>query len=926
MRRSAFFLGLVALLAATNAMSAQPVPVMLQLPAGYNAISNPVNATNNAVAALMPAVPDGTIFYKLNTATGEYSVTHFDAAQGGWEVSTGPAGELKPGDGAWLYLPQPATVAWRGESPPPRARLDLNFSGYNFIGCVGTQPCAFVELTGFAPRPGDVAYLFNQPTINPPNGTNFSDAATSVHHYGSNGWDTVPTFFPGRGAFVYLANQPRISISPLRLRLPQGDTAVFNAVILGGTAPASLQWRFQGAPIQGQNGNSLILPNIGPLAEGYYSVDAFFGSALVSSPQARLFVVLPPVIQQPPMPTTVVLGKPAKFSARAGGTPPLYYQWMHNGAAVTPFIENQTNYFIPSVTNTDAGNYGVAISNFAATIFSPAAPLDIIFPPEILVHPTSQTVPVGQSVTLIVQADGTPRLLYQWKLNGNPIAGATNSTFTITNAQPDDSGSYRVTVANVAGAVDSLPAVVEVNAPFFNFSDNFFGGPVVSSTSEQVRGSNLSATLQTGEPNTFDKRGGRSVWMIYRAPASGIVTFQTRGSTFDTLLGAYQGTSLQNLIEVAGDDDAAGFLTSKISFNVVRDELYHIVIDGLGGQRGKILLRWDLEVTQDRLPQILQQPQSQTVPLGTIAQFNVVAAGSGTPPLTYQWFYNGTPINGATLPSLTIPVAASNVLGRVGFYFVRVRQVVANGSRAVDSRFAALEVNSVDQTGRTENVRTYDKFQDMLYAQETNAPAGGGGGGFTPAAGVVLGYTGSQVFSTVGSGLQDGEPLHCGAIGGASRWFAYVPPANGEMYLNTDGSSFDTLLAAYRGCCDFEDLTLVGCDNNSGTNGLTSSLHFPATNGVPYYFAVDGVNGTRGSVKLNYRLLIPMTLTNVSKNSTSMTFKVTSTPSYPFTVQGTTNMLSWTNLFTTNTSSGSYTYKDTNFPPNWRSYRTMQVP
>ena len=114
--------------------------------------------------------------------------------------------------------------------------------------------------------------------------------------------------------------------------------------------------------------------------------------------------------------------------------------------------------------------------------------------------------------------------------------------------------------------------------------------------------------------------------------------------------------------------------------------------------------------------------------------------------------------------------------------------------------------------------------------------------------------------------------------------------------------------------------------NNSGTNGLTSSLNFRATNGVPHYIAVDGVNGIRGSVRLNYRLLIPMTLTNASKTSTSMTFKVTATPSYPFTVQGTTNMLSWTNLFTTNTSSGTYTYRDTNFPPTWRSYRTMQVP
>ena len=146
MRRSAFFLGLAVLLAVTDVLAAEVIPVTLQLPAGYNAISNPVNATNNTVAALFPAVPNGTIFYKLNKATGGYSVNHFDSDQGGWEISGGAAGELKPGDGAWLYLPQPATVAWRGELPPPQTRLDLSFSGYNFIGCVGTQPCTFAEL------------------------------------------------------------------------------------------------------------------------------------------------------------------------------------------------------------------------------------------------------------------------------------------------------------------------------------------------------------------------------------------------------------------------------------------------------------------------------------------------------------------------------------------------------------------------------------------------------------------------------------------------------------------------------------------------------------------------------------------------------------------------------------------------------------
>ncbi len=49
----------------------------------------------------------------------------------------------------------------------------------------------------------------------------------------------------------------------------------------------------------------------------------------------------------------------------------------------------------------------------------------------------------GQSVTLSANASGTPQYFYQWKLNGNNITGATNSTYVASSA-----GSYTVQVIN----------------------------------------------------------------------------------------------------------------------------------------------------------------------------------------------------------------------------------------------------------------------------------------------------------------------------------------------------------------------------------------------------------------------------------------------------------------------------------------------
>jgi hypothetical protein len=54
---------------------------------------------------------------------------------------------------------------------------------------------------------------------------------------------------------------------------------------------------------------------------------------------------------------------------------------------------------------------------------------------------------------------------------------------------------------------------------------------------------------------------------------------------------------------------------------------------------------------------ITTQPANQTVTLGSTATFAVVASGTG--PLTYQWYKNGTAISGATAASYTTPATVT---------------------------------------------------------------------------------------------------------------------------------------------------------------------------------------------------------------------------------------------------------------------------
>jgi len=73
----------------------------------------------------------------------------------------------------------------------------------------------------------------------------------------------------------------------------------------------------------------------------------------------------------------------------------------------------------------------------------------------------------GSNTTFTVTAYGAPTLAYQWRLNGTNIGGATRASFTVTNAQPTNAGSYSVTVTNLAGTAVSSNAALVVNAPAY---------------------------------------------------------------------------------------------------------------------------------------------------------------------------------------------------------------------------------------------------------------------------------------------------------------------------------------------------------------------------------------------------------------------------------------------------------------------------
>jgi len=251
---------------------------------------------------------------------------------------------------------------------------------------------------------------------------------------------------------------------------------------------------------------------------------------------------------------------------------------------------------------------------------------------------------------------------------------------------------------------------------------------------------------------------------------------------------------------------------------------------------------------------------------------------------------------------------------------------VYSGDRFVDSRAALLQISLAGPDQQVQDVFTADKFADVVIRPDAT-PSLGPRLRQPKSGSLVLGYTGSQVFNTSGATKDENEPNHCGIPGGASHWFAYIAPAPGRLFLNTDGSTFDTVLAVYTGTgTTYASLIPVACDDNSGANGLTSALNFQASSGVIYYIVVDGVNGATGIVHLNYRLLIPMILSQPAKTN-SFRFRVSATPSVDFTIQRSSDLRNWMSLLTTNSPSGVFDFLDET-TWTWGSlfYRTTQAP
>jgi Ca2+-binding RTX toxin-like protein len=160
----------------------------------------------------------------------------------------------------------------------------------------------------------------------------------------------------------------------------------------------------------------------------------------------------------------------------------------------------------------------------------------------------------------------------------------------------------------LAVALLALPAAGPATTTAAPPNDDFADAADLSAIDPErgfVRGANLNATKEMDEPEHAGNAGGRSVWYTWTAPGDGSipnVAFTTGFPEFDTLLGVYTGPSVDDLIEVASNDDEPGsFFGSSVSFATDPGETYRIAVDGFGGKSGRFFLGWRPSPPNDNL-------------------------------------------------------------------------------------------------------------------------------------------------------------------------------------------------------------------------------------------------------------------------------------------------------------------------------------
>jgi hypothetical protein len=134
-----------------------PVPTSytVAIQAGLNLIANQVQNDSETLNDIMPNVPDGSVLYKYNNASGSWSSASYNAAAGAWTPGNLT---LSPGEGAFFQAPTNFWLTLTGVPNVPVLPVSIPNGAVYLLSRQTNDVGDYTNIVGLAPTNGTTVY------------------------------------------------------------------------------------------------------------------------------------------------------------------------------------------------------------------------------------------------------------------------------------------------------------------------------------------------------------------------------------------------------------------------------------------------------------------------------------------------------------------------------------------------------------------------------------------------------------------------------------------------------------------------------------------------------------------------------------------------------------------------------------------------
>ncbi len=354
------------------------------------------------------------------------------------------------------------------------------------------------------------------------------------------------------------------------------------------------------------------------------------------------------------------------------------------------------------------------------------------------------------------------------------------------------------------------------------------------------------------------------IWYEWTAGSTGNATMEMCGGpSYDSVIAAYAGAGCPLGSSIGCNDDGCAPL-STMTFPVTAGSTYMLQVGGWNGNSGAgsftINVLGAIPVDDCSLPQVISGLGSfafDTTTMTTGGQ-QPQCTGLMTNDMWFQW---------------VAPSSGNCFMDTCGSVFDTVIAAYDGAGCPINPSIACNDQGICGGVGTIQSATVFPVTGGNTYTIQVGGWNGASGTG-TLNLNVLLPQpfddcSGPQVISGLGSFPFDntlmttgGQQPSCTGLMSSDMWFQWVAPSSGNCFMDTCGSSFDTVIAAYDGAgCPINPS--IACNDQGLCGGVTtnqSATVFAVTSGNTYTIQVGGWNGASGTGTLNLNVLVPQPL------------------------------------------------------------------